>query len=339
MATNSRLLRKKPARYRLVGDTAGTYRYYNSEIGADGKNKRDRCVVVSPQTARDVQLYEVNPLTITATGTLATQRGTFSDLASGVSGGPRFSLQYVKDLGANMLWFQPIHPNGMDGRQTDSVTGQPFEVGSPYAVKNFFEVMPLMARAFVPPANATPAQNDTPAGRTQALSEFQAFAAAADTAGVGIMLDAPFNHTSYDVELASLGQTLFGGASATSEIRNTEARFFSRSGAYDLRASSAGNIAISPDRIAEFAFTDTYDIYFVRYAALESGTTGGHLNENHWFDTSSGNEGLAGGWQRALRGHYAKGLALLCGLHTALAHADRIPGQCQWSFAQFERGH
>jgi hypothetical protein len=210
------------ARYRLNGDPAGTYRYYNSETSG-GLNKRDHCVVVSPRSARDVQLYEVNPLTIISTGTLASQRGTFADLANGFSPStdkPRFSLQYVKDLGCNMLWFQPIHPNGVDGRQIDPVTSQPFEVGSPYAVRNFFEVMPLMAKAFTP--GGTPATNDTPAGRAQAMSEFVAFASAADAAGVGIMLDAPFNHTSYDCELAPAGQTFFGnaGTNANTEFRN-----------------------------------------------------------------------------------------------------------------------
>ena len=44
----------------------------------------------------------------------------------------------------NWLWFQPIHPQGVDGRQVDPDTGQPYEVGSPYAVRNFFQVSPLM---------------------------------------------------------------------------------------------------------------------------------------------------------------------------------------------------
>ena len=280
------------ARHHLTGEPAGTYHYYND---SDGGGKRDHALVVSPKAARDIQLYETNPLTITATGTLASQRGGFADLANGIGGGPRFSLQYVRDLGCNMLWFQPIHPNGIAGRQTDPATSQPYEVGSPYAVKNFFEVMPLMAKSFTP--GGTPATNDTAAGRTQAMTDFQNFVSAADTAGVGVMLDAPFNHTSYDTELAALGQTYWGngGSTAASEIRNVEGRFFSRTNAYDLRASSAGNIAIAPDRIAEFAFADTYDIYFGRYAALESGSTGGHLNEGDWFDATIGSESSAGG--------------------------------------------
>ena len=288
------------ARYRLNGDAAGTYRYYTDPFG--DLCFRAHALVVSPKAARDIQLYEVNPLTIVATGTPDTQRGTFADLANGFSpntGKPRFSLQYVKDLGCNMLWFQPIHPNGIAGRQIDpTIPGgtTPFEVGSPYAVKNFFEVMPLMAKAFSP--GGTPATNDTAAGRAQAMTEFQSFVSAADTAGVGVMLDAPFNHTSYDSELAAAGQTYWGhgGSTATSEIRNVEARFFSRTDAYDMRAAGAGNVALAPDRYDFGKFADTYDVYYGRYAALvpNSGQSGNYNNEGDWFDYSIGNEGTAG---------------------------------------------
>lgn len=283
------------ARYRFTGEPAGTWHYYNDE-SAGGSFKRDHCLVVSPKKARDIILYEVNPLTILAEGTLPSQRGTFADLANGLGAGhaPRFSLDYVKSLGANTLWFQPIHPNGIDGRQIDPDTSQPFEVGSPYAVKNFFEVMPLMAKSFTP--GGTPATNDTPAGRAQAMAEFQSFAASADAAGVDVMLDAPFNHTSYDTELAALGQTLFGsgGTTATSEMRNTEARFFARANAYDMRASGSGNIALAPDRNDFGKFADTYEVYYGRYAALVSGSTGGFQNEADWFDYSIGDENSSG---------------------------------------------
>ncbi len=284
-------------RYRLNGDPPNTYHYFNSETPSGSSyNKRDHAIVVSPKSSRDIQLYEVNPLTITSTGTLSSQRGNFVDLANGVSGGPRFNLQYVKDLGCNMLWFQPIHPNGIAGRQADPATSQPFEVGSPYAVKNFFEVMPLMAKNFTPVSN-TPASNDTPAGRIQAMADFQSFVTSADNAGVGVMLDAPFNHTSYDTELAALGQTYFGngGTNASSEIRNTEGRFFSRTDAYDMRAYNSGSIALAPDRTDFGKFADTYDVYYGRYAALVSGSTPGYKNEGDWLDTSIGSEGSAGG--------------------------------------------
>ena len=282
------------ARYRLNGDVPGTYRYYTDPFG--DLCFRAHALVVSPKAARDIQLYEVNPLTIIATGTAAAQRGSFGDLAGGVAGGPRFNLQYVKDLGGNMIWFQPMHPNGIAGRQTDPVTSQPFEVGSPYAVKNFFEVMPLMAKAFAP--GGTPATNDTAAGRAQAMTEFQSFVSAADAAGVGVMLDAPFNHTSYDAELAAAGQTLWGngGTSAATEIRNVEARIYSRTDAYDMRAFDAGSIAVAPDRYDFAKFTDVHDVYFGRYAALvpNSGQSGNYNNEGDWFDYSIGNEGTVG---------------------------------------------
>jgi glycosidase len=290
------------ARYRFNTENAqtpGPWHYYNEDGG-----HRDHAFVITPKQARDITLYEVNVLTVAAEGTLSGQRSTFSDLANGLGSGhsPRFSLNYVKDLGANMLWFQPIHPNGIDGRQIDGTTGQPFEVGSPYAVKNFFEVMPLMARGFT--AGTSPSTNDTPAGRAAAMTEFQSFAAAADAANVGIMLDAPFNHTSYDAELATLGQQYFGnaGTNANTELRNTEARFFSRTDNYDMRAFSSGSIAVAPDRYDFGKFADTYDVYYGRYAALvPNGGTGDldpirktYLNEEDWFDYSIGDDSLKG---------------------------------------------
>ena len=112
---------RKTGAYRLTvryrTSAAGPWIYYTGSFG--DLAFRAHAIVVSPKAARDIQLYEVNPLTITATGTLASQRGTFAGLANGVAGGPRYSLQYVKDLGCNMLWFQPVHPNGIAGRQTD----------------------------------------------------------------------------------------------------------------------------------------------------------------------------------------------------------------------------
>lgn len=59
---------------------------------------------------------------------------------------------------ARGLWFQPIHPDGIAGRQNDPATDQPFEVGTPSAVKNFYEVMRLMAKVLT--SGGTPATND-----------------------------------------------------------------------------------------------------------------------------------------------------------------------------------
>jgi glycosidase len=284
------------ARYRLNTDPPGVYHWYSSELNAQGIPKRDYAIVVSPSTAREFQMYEVDVMTVDATGTAPGQRSTFTELVSGPPAGspPRFSLAYLKSLGLNTMWLLPIHPAGIDARQTDPNTHQPYNVGSPYAVKNFFAAMPLMAKAFNP--GSTPATNDTPAGRAQAMSEFQKLVQAADAQGIYIMLDAPFNHSAHDVELAAAGNQYWGGASPTTEIRAAEARFFSRVNEYDMRASSASNIALAPDRDDFGKWSDTWDVYYGRYAALvpNASQMGNYTNEGDWFDYSIGDEGGTG---------------------------------------------
>ena len=260
------------ARYRL--NASGTWNYYTSPGG-----RRDHALVVSPKGARDINLYEINTLNIDATGDQMNQRSTFADLHNNSK---RWNLNYLKNLGCNYLWFQPIHPNGIDGRQIDPNTSQPFTVGSPYAVKNFFEVMALMG------ANNT---------RSGARSEFQSFMTDTDSAGVGVMLDAPFNHSSYDAELASQGVALIRpGASPTDEIRgaNGDARFYSHGDLFNIannnycaRAASASDIAPAPDRNDFGKFGDTFDIFFGRYSALvchNNADNGNYLNESDVFD-------------------------------------------------------
>jgi len=286
------------ARYHLNSDPAGVYHWYGSELNAQGIPKRDHAIVVSPKKARNIQMYEVDVLSIDATGAGAAQRSTFTDLVSGptAGGGPRFSLAYLKTLGLNTMWLLPIHPAGIDGRQTDPNTHQPYDVGSPYAVKNFFSTMPLMAHAFSP--GGSPSANDTPAGRAQAMNDFRQLVQAADAQGVDIMLDAPFNHAAHDVELGPTGTQYWGGAgaSASTEIHNVEARFFSRASEYDQRASSASDIALAPDREDFGKWPDTFDIYYGRYAALvpNAGQMSNYRNEGDWFDYSVGNENSTG---------------------------------------------
>ena len=286
------------ARYRLNGDPPGVYHWYGSELNAQQIPKRDYAIVVSPAKARDMQLYEVDVLSIDATGASAGQRSTFMDLINGppAGSGPRFSFAYLKAVGLNSMWLLPVHPAGIDGRQIDPATHQPYDVGSPYAVKNFFAVMPLMARAFNP--GGTPASNDTPAGRAQALNEFRSFVQAADAQGIDVMLDAPFNHTAHDVELAPAGQKYWGtsGSTPASEIRAVEARFFSRANEYDMRASSASDIALAPDRYDFGKWQDTFDVYFGRYAALvpNENAENNYKNEGDWFDYSEGPENGSG---------------------------------------------
>jgi glycosidase len=276
------------ARYKVSGNPS--WIYYNSFNG-----QRDHAIVVSPKRARDIVLYELNTINVESQGISPNDRSTFVDLWDGPGArsfnatNAKFNLNYVTNLGVNWLWFQPIHPNGIDGRLTDPDNGQPYEVGSPYAVKNFFEINPLMSKANT---------------RASGMLEFTNFVAAADNAGVSIMLDAAFNHTAHDCELGASGVFYWGGVGnpnnwqPTDEIRNRESRVFSRTDAYDMRASGPGNIAPAPDRYDfGFKWNDVKDVYFGRYAALwvNSGSIGAHQNEGDWFDSSIGSENSSGG--------------------------------------------
>ena len=275
------------ARYKVTGNPS--WIYYNSFLG-----QRDHAIVVSPKKARDIVLYELNTIAVESQGISQNDRSTFVDLWDGPGArsfnatNAKFNLNYVTNLGVNWLWFQPIHPNGIDGRFIDPDTSLPFEVGSPYAVKNFFEINPMMSKA-----------NTRAAG----MQEFTNFVAAADAANVSIMLDAAFNHTAHDCELAASGVFYWGGVGnpgnwqLTDEIRNRATRVYSRTDAYDRRASSSANTAPAPDRYDfGFKWDDVKDVYFGRYAALwvNSGSSGAHQNEGDWFDTSIGSEGSSG---------------------------------------------
>ena len=167
------------ARYRLNGDAPGTYRWYSD---TDGGGKRDHCFVISPKDARDINLYEVNVFNVEASGDTFATRSTLEDLhnASGAThnSNNRWDLDYVKNLGCNWLWFQPIHPNGIAGREIDPGTSNPYDPGSPYAVKNFFQVNELMSMNYN--GSNTLAQN-----RAASMTAFQNFVSAADAKGVG----------------------------------------------------------------------------------------------------------------------------------------------------------
>jgi glycosidase len=286
------------ARYRLNGETPNVYHWYGSEMNGQGIPKRDHAIVVSPTKARNVQSYETPLLTVLARGSGPGERGTFSDMAVAVPSGatPHFSFSYLKSLGCNTIWLLPIHPVGIDGREKNPATGQPYQPGSPYSVKNFFAVAPLLSKSFSP--GPTPADNDTPAGRNQAMKDFQRFVKTADAQGINVMLDAPFNHSAHDAELASSGQKYWGNGNTppTLEIRNVEARFYSRVDAYDMRAMKADTIAPAPDRYDFGKWSDTSDIYFGRYAALvpNQANQDNYRNEADWFDYSVGSESASG---------------------------------------------
>ncbi len=280
------------ARWKVEGDDA--WRWYTNGPA----NRRDHAITVSPKSARDIVLYEINVLNIEATDDTFQNRSTIEDMhnASGAwhNGNNRWDLDYLLSLGANWLWFQPIHPPARDGREPFGGWGSgnpPYEPGSPYAVKNFFEVSAILSRQFSgDPYSNTDLQSA--ANRAAAMGAWSNFVGAADAKGVGIMLDAPFNHTAFDVELAQAGVDLLQpdgqGWSKTDEIRNREARVFSRSGNYANRASVAANIAAAPDRYDFGKWPDVFDVFFGRYDALVEGDydpeRGSYTSEGDWFD-------------------------------------------------------
>ena len=311
------------ARYHLQGEGANTWHWYSDFVDGGGiYHFRDAAIVVSPTKARSMNMYELNVLAVDAeapaimnsgssqtfqTTTDFSKRSTFVDLY----GGPGattvrpWNLTYAQNLGVNWLWLQPVHPVGVQGRIKDPNNGnQPFSVGSPYSVKNFFAINPLMSKSYIP---GTTSESD---GRAAALAEFQGFVSAADAKGINIMLDVPFNHTGYDCELDASGQLLFGNTntSASSQFWNVEARVYSRWNGgnldqtnsnnwnyfcYGQRANSSSSIALAADRYDFGKFSDVHDIYFGHYAALVDNNTtdlNNYKNEGDWFDYSIGSD-------------------------------------------------
>ncbi|MEM9235212.1 MAG: alpha-amylase family glycosyl hydrolase, partial [Verrucomicrobiota bacterium] len=264
------------ARWKVSGDP--DWRWYTAF------GRRDHAITVAPTDARDICLYEINTLTIEANGGGKANRSTFEDLhdapgAMRTGDGKGFNLGYLQGLGVNWLWFQPVHPPAVEGREIDPATSLPYDHGSPYAIQNFFEIDPAMSVADTRPA---------------AMTAFQNFVAAADGSNIEIMLDAPFNHTGFDVELAQQGVDLFAPtASPTDKIRDTEARFFSKgdifnsaNNNYGERAANGNEATNAPDRGDFGKWGDVIDVYFGNYDSLvrlNPSENSRHLNEGDQF--------------------------------------------------------
>jgi hypothetical protein len=269
---------------------------------------RDHAVVVAPTDARDMRIYELHVANSNATGPTFAERGTFEDL---YDPNERINIDWLNDLGMNWIWFQPFHPQGLDGRQIDPATGSAYDPGSPYSIRNFWEINPLYTAAYngsLPDPVANPANYDA------AMTAFQNFAAAADSGGVQLMLDFPFNHTAPDVVLGQKGVEIFGGTgnpsgwSPNDEIRIRVPQFFSTNGgegpaAYSAPAQSAAGLAVAPDRDDFGKWSDVRDVFFGRYATLVTGYPGADSsratirNEGDWMDYSSMGPETIGVWR------------------------------------------
>ncbi|MDP3851024.1 MAG: hypothetical protein Q8Q59_11000 [Luteolibacter sp.] len=281
------------ARWKVDGDPA--WRWFTNPAA----NRRDHAITVSPIDARDISVYEINTLTIEADSNSPDgiggfiERSTFEDLfdapnALHTADGRGFNLDYLTGLGVNWLWFQPIHPPAVDGREIDPATSQPYNPGSPYAVKNFFEINPWMSANFT---NTEPGGINGATARQKGMESFQAFVGASDVKGLGIMLDAPFNHTGFDVEFGpdcTLFERYGEALTPATEIRAYDTRFFSRTGDYAQRATPAPGEgpAVAPDRGDFGKWNDVKDVYFGRYDALVSQNpvdNGNFINEGDRF--------------------------------------------------------
>jgi len=282
-------------RYKIAGQNTWTW-----------FSGRDHCITVAPKLARNLRMYEINVLNVNATGPSEAQRSTFESLSDSANG--RVNLDSLLDLGINSLWFQPIHPNGREGRE--KINGVDYEPGSPYAVKNFFEVMELMSLGNT---------------RTSSMAAFQTFVTNADTKGMNIILDAPFNHTAWDCEVSTQGLPLFSeaglntsGWSASDKIKDREVRFYSSNGAagtaYAVPANSATDIATAPDRNDFGKWADVKDVFFGRYTTLVTGfptdvssrATTALENDQMTWDDLKGAAGSNGAVTRAVWKYFAR---------------------------------
>ena len=257
---------------------------------------RDLAIVVAPRIARDMIMYELHVTNANATSDEFEDRGTFEDLHD--PNNDRITLTWMRDMGINWIWFQPFHPQGLDGKDLDPVTGEEFDPGSPYSIRNFWEINPLYTRVW---DDSLPNAITNPANYTAAMQAFQDFAVAADEKGVYLMLDFPFNHTAPDVVLAEKGIELFAPEGhdwqAGDLIRDRVPGFFSTAGgsgdAYSAPASGPGDIAVAPDRNDFGKWTDVRDVFFGNYATLvtgnpDAGTSRSVVqNEDDWMDYGS----------------------------------------------------
>ena len=269
---------------------------------------RDHAVIVAPQTARDMRMYELHVANSNATSDNFADRGTFEDLHDA---NENINIDWLNDLGINWIWFQPIHPQGMEGRQIDPATNGEYEPGSPYSIRNFWEINPLYTSSY---NGALPDPVSNPTNYTAAMTAFQNFVTAADTGEIQLMLDFPFNHTAPDVALGQKGVEIFAASGnpdgwyAGDKIRDRVPQFFSTDGgegssAYSNPAQSSSNLADAPDRDDFGKWSDVRDVFFGRYATLVTGYPGAESsrstvrNEGDWFDYSSLGAETIGVWQ------------------------------------------
>ena len=109
--------------------------------------------LTNPAWSRDAVIYQINTRQFTSEGTF---RAAIREL-------PR-----LRELGVDILWLMPIHPIGIENRKGT--------LGSPYAVRDYYEVNPEFGTK----------------------EDFRAFVDAAHAQGFHVILDWVANHTAWD---------------------------------------------------------------------------------------------------------------------------------------------
>ena len=286
----------KTGAYRLTAryKKDGTWHYY-SELGS---GIRDHAIVISPRKVLEQNIYEVNGMTAKASAANEAGHSTFDDLIEGADGYAEFGVPYLNNIGANCLWFQPIHTSSEYGLAEG---GEP---GSPYAAKDYFSVSRWYGKA-------VNGQRTT----AQALAEFQRFVAACDAGTspgmrsnsvpskvgtINIMLDGVFNHTSWDAVFGVMGEQMGlipAGTGATNTIARVKPGWYANCSDYGApatwyRGPEGGNhdIASGPDRGDFGKWLDTAELFYGNYSALvrhNPDDNGNYLNEDDQYDYTS----------------------------------------------------
>lgn len=286
----------KTGAYRLTAryKQGGKWHYY-SELGS---GIRDHAIVISPRKVLQQNIYEVNGMTAKASAPDEAGHSTFEDLIEGADGYAEFGVPYLNNIGANCLWFQPIHTSSEYGLADG---GEP---GSPYAAKDYFSVSRWYGKA-------VGGQRTT----AQALAEFQAFVAACDAGSspgmrqagtpskvgtINIMLDGVFNHTSWDAVFGVMGERMGivpAGTGASTAIASVKPGWYANCSDYGAPATwyngpQGGNhdIASGPDRGDFGKWLDTAELFYGDYSALvrhNPDENGNYLNESDQYNYTS----------------------------------------------------
>jgi len=261
----------KTGAYRLTGRYKVTGNPNWIWLGSFGI--RDHAIVVAPDLARDMTVYELHVTNVNASAPTFADRGTFEDLHDPAA---RVNMDWLRGMGVNWIWFQPFHPQGIDGRENDPATGSAYDPGSPYSIRNFWEINPLYTSAYNG-ALTNPVEH--PDNYAAAMNAFTNFVDNADSTGVQLMLDFPFNHTAPDVVLGQKGVEIFGPQGndwqPNDRFRDRVPGFFSTAGgngaAYSAPAANSGDIAVAPDRNDFGKWNDVRDVFFGTYSTLVTG--------------------------------------------------------------------